>query len=58
MPNVALFVAFVTATKEARQKYGDTNAPVIVHCRYRFNPAFLTSVKLDMKYFIAFLISH
>ncbi|XP_029193481.2 uncharacterized protein LOC114959565 isoform X1 [Acropora millepora] len=32
MPNVALFVGFVMATKEARKKYGDTNAPVIVHC--------------------------
>ncbi|XP_074613168.1 uncharacterized protein LOC141873161 isoform X2 [Acropora palmata] len=32
MPNVALLVGFVTATKEARKKYGDTNAPVIVHC--------------------------
>lgn len=34
MPNVALFVGFVTATKEERKKYRDTNAPVIVHCRY------------------------
>ena len=33
MPNVALFVGFVTATREARKKYGDTQAPTIVHCR-------------------------
>ena len=33
MPNVALFVAFVTATREARKKHGDTKAPTIVHCR-------------------------
>ena len=33
MPNVALFVGFVTATREARKKHGDTEAPTIVHCR-------------------------
>ena len=33
MPNVALFVGFVTATREARKKYGDSKAPAIVHCR-------------------------
>ena len=33
MPNVALFVAFVTATREARKKHGETKAPTIVHCR-------------------------
>ena len=33
MPNVALFVGFVTATREARKKYGDTKTPTIVHCR-------------------------
>ena len=33
MPNVALFVAFVTATREARKKHVDTKAPTIVHCR-------------------------
>lgn len=33
MPNVALFVGFVTATREARKKHGDTKAPTIVHCR-------------------------
>ncbi|KAL9986464.1 hypothetical protein ACROYT_G000618 [Oculina patagonica] len=32
MPNVALFVGFVTATREARKKYGDSKAPTIVHC--------------------------
>ena len=32
MPNVALFVGFVTATREARKKR-DTKAPTIVHCR-------------------------
>jgi len=32
MPNVALFVGFVTATREARKKHGDTEAPTIVHC--------------------------
>lgn len=34
MPNVALFVGFVTATREARKKYGDIKAPTIVHCRF------------------------
>ena len=34
MPNVALFVGFVTATREARRKYGDIKAPTIVHCRF------------------------
>jgi len=33
VPNVALFVGFVTATREARKKYGDTKTPTIVHCR-------------------------
>ena len=33
MPNVALFVAFVTATREARKEHGDMKAPTIVHCR-------------------------
>ena len=32
MPNVALFVGFVTATREAKKKR-DTKAPTIVHCR-------------------------
>ncbi|XP_068740581.1 uncharacterized protein [Montipora capricornis] len=32
MPNVALFVGFVTASKEERKKYGDAKAPTIVHC--------------------------
>ena len=32
MPNVALFVGFVTATREARKKRG-AKAPTIVHCR-------------------------
>ena len=36
MPNVALFVGFVTATQEARKKYGDTKAPTLVHCRLVF----------------------
>lgn len=31
MPNVALFVGFVTATREARKKRG-AKAPTIVHC--------------------------
>lgn len=34
MPNVALFVGFVTATREARKKYGDIKVPTIVHCRF------------------------
>ena len=33
MPNVALFVGFVTATREERKKFGDFKAPTIVHCR-------------------------
>ncbi|XP_078351651.1 uncharacterized protein LOC144636335 [Oculina patagonica] len=32
MPNVALFVGFVSATREARKKYADSKAPTIVHC--------------------------
>ncbi|XP_067057340.1 uncharacterized protein [Acropora muricata] len=32
MPNVALFVGFVTATREERKKFGDFKAPTIVHC--------------------------
>lgn len=32
LPNVALFVGFVTATREARKKYSSTKAPTIVHC--------------------------
>lgn len=33
LPNVALFVGFVTATQEARKKYGGTKVPTLVHCR-------------------------
>ena len=36
LPNVALFVGFVTATREARKKYESSKAPTIVHCRSVF----------------------
>ena len=48
MPNVALFVGFVTATREARKKHGDTKAPTIVHCRLEM---------LDVPYELTKLVS-
>jgi len=48
MPNVALFVAFVTATREARKKHGHTKAPTIVHCRLEMETEFMSAQRSKM----------